>query len=106
MSVVTLRDGLVSRLSFVTVIVVMLDVVLRCLFGMARRMHTVPVRQMGMMGSLFVITGFVVLGGLPMVLCGALMMFCVALVMFHVGLRGHRILLSEMTWARHRDEVL
>jgi hypothetical protein len=75
----------------------MLDVVLRGLVGMVRRMHAVAVRQMGMMRGFFVVTAFIVLGGLAMMLGGVLVMLGSGVMMILMRL-GHRILLSRMIW--------
>ena len=55
-----------SRTSVFFVIPVMLDVVLRRLVRMVRRMHAVPVRRVGMMRGFFVVAGNVMFGGLAM----------------------------------------
>jgi hypothetical protein len=75
------------------VIPVMLDVVLRRLVRMVRRMHAVPVRRVGMMRGFFVVAGNVMFGGLAMMSRGAVVVLRGGLMMAAVTPRIHRILL-------------
>ena len=77
----------------------MLNMMLCSFLGMVCRMHAVAVRQMGMVGGLFVMTNLVVLGGFAMMFGGALMMLGGRLVMFFVLFFCHRILLCSGAWA-------
>jgi len=65
---------------------VVLDVPLRGLLTMMKGVQMMPVRQVGMMGSLLVVTRLIVLGRLPVVSGGVLVVLS-GLVM--VLMRGH-----------------
>ncbi|HLN10965.1 MAG TPA: hypothetical protein VK281_18680 [Xanthobacteraceae bacterium] len=87
-------------------IVVVFDVVLRCLVGVMGGMHDVPVRRMGVMRGLFVVTGLVVPGGLAMMMRSTVVMIRGALVMILVRLGVHWFLLSRMTTVRTHDRLV